>query len=795
MITKYILMAGTNIRKNKSASITLIIMFIISALLLNAGLLVALNYGRFFQDLKEELNPADAYYFFPDAIYTDEVNDYMDTREHVISAQRHEALYLNAQIDSKSAEKSYQVMFSRMREAREISKWKYVGEYLPPDDMSVYVPDIFKSVNGFKLNDLLTLEYEDKHTGEKRALVFTVKGYIEDIFFSTSDTGFLNFYVTDNVYESVGEILQNANYKGHVVFTDLDELKSVSIIESDLRELLKLKTSSLTAGDPSQMLVTVDIELVELARCMMASIVSVMMVVFALIIVAVCILVVRFRISNSIEDDMMKLGSLKSVGYTSGQLIRSIILQYGIIAAIGSIIGIAASYPVLPAVSLVFEQQSGLKWEQGFDGLISFGALAVMLAAVILVSVIAARKVTALSPINALRGETASKRSKKNRVRLENAKGSASFVLAIKHAAQNMKQSATIAVIVAAVTFTGTFGVIMLYNTSVDTEAFQKVPGYEICNAIAVLNPAVDTSGAVTEIRNMADVKKAQFFDEVKVGIEGLEVTTFVMEDYSEKETIHTYDGRYPEAAFEIALAGVLAERIGKKVGDAVTVSVGSVNNTFKVVGLSNGSSMGGQSMSMRTDDYLSLNPAFKPQSLFVYLDDGADTAGFIERLKETFSKDVLMGVSNFDELMAEGMASYQNIVSILGVVMFIITLIVVALVLYFVIGASVIRRKREFGIEKALGYTTPQLMNQLAVCFTIPIILGAAAGALACALYINPIMSIPMKFMGIMKAGFVVNSVWVIVFGAATIVFAYVISLLAAYRIRKISAYALVTE
>ena len=76
--------------------------------------------------------------------------------------------------------------------------------------------------------------------------------------------------------------------------------------------------------------------------------------------------------------------------------------------------GIALSYPLLPAVSAVFEQQSGLKWEQGFDAGLSFAALFAVLLIILLVVMLAARRVKKLSPISALRGETTARRFKHN---------------------------------------------------------------------------------------------------------------------------------------------------------------------------------------------------------------------------------------------------------------------------------------------------------------------------------------------------------------------------------------------
>ena len=770
-------------------------MFVIAALLFNSGLLVVVNYGSFFNNLKDELKPSSVYFAIPDKIYTDEVKTYIDENEHVEQTQTNDVVVLDANILSKGEDKSFPIMFSNMDEKREISKWKFVGEHLSAEDMSVYVPDIFKAVSGYQLNDKIKINYTDQETKEVKAITFTVKGYTEDIYFSSTDTGYISFYLPEETYQKVKSILNKPEYLTHLVFVNLDDVKNVTAIESGIREILNLNSASLMAADPSTMLVVIDLELIQLARCMMATMISAMMVMFALIIVIVCLLVVRFRIVNSIEEDIMKIGSLKSIGYTSRQIILSVILQFSLIASLGSLIGIALSYPALPAVSAVFEQQSGLKWEQGFDGGISGATFIILLLIIILVAFLAAHRISKLSPIHALRGETTARKYNRNYLPLEKANSNLPLALAFKSVLQSMKQNVMIIVILIAVTFSGVFGVIMYYNTTVDTKAFAEVPGMEICNAIAVLNPEMDQTETVKAIESMDNVWKVQYLEEVKVKVDGSEVAAYVMDDYNRKETKLVYEGRYPENTNEITLAGILAERLNKTIGDTVTVSYGENEEQFKVVGLSNGSQMGGLNTSILSKDYVRLNPSFKHQALYIYLDKGTDATKFVVELESKFDKSILLTAIDFDKEMAEGMAAYQNVVAAMGLAMLVITLLVVTLVLYFVISSSVIRKKRELGIQKAIGFTTYQLMNQLSISFTIPIIIGVVIGTLLGAFYTNPMMSISMKSMGVMKAGFIVNPYWVIIFGVATIVFSYLLSMLITWRIRKISAYALVTE
>ena len=794
-VKKLWMLAMANIRKTKSSSTTLVIMFLIAALLLNAGLLVVINYGSYFSNIKEELKSSDAYFALPDKIYKDEVKTYIDKNEHVKQTQTLEGLVLESKILSKGEEKTFPIMFTNMDEKRDISKWKYVGEHLQAEDMSVYVPDIFKAVSGYQLNDKIVLKYTEEETKKEKSITFTVKGYTEDVYFSSTDTGYISFYLPKDAYQKVKGILNKPEYLTHVVFTNVDDVKNVPSIENGIRDLLNLNSASLMAADPSTMLVTIDVELIEMARCMMATMVSAMMVLFATIIVIVCLLVVRFRIVNSIEEDIMKIGSLKSVGYTSKQIILSVILQFSLIAGIGSLLGIALSYPVLPAVSSVFEQQSGLKWEQGFDAGISGIALLILLLIVIFIAFIAARHISKLSLIHALRGETTARKYKRNHLQLEKANRNLPIALALKSVLQGMKQNVMIIVILIAVTFSGVFGVIMYYNTTIDTKAFAEVPGMEICNAIAVLNPEKDQTEAVKSIKNMDDVRKVQYLDEVKIKVDGMEVAAYVMDNYDKKETKLVYEGRYPKNKNEITLAGILAGRLDKTIGDTVNVGFGGNKEQFKVVGLSNGSQMGGLNTSILAKDYRRINSNYKHQSLYIYLDKGTDAEKFVKKLENKFDKSMLLTAVNFDKGMAEGMASYQKIVAAMGLAMLVITLLVVTLVLYFVISSSVIRKKRELGIQKAIGFTTYQLMNQLSISFTIPITIGAVIGTLLGAFYTNPMMSLSMKSMGVMKAGFIVDPYWIVAFGVVTVVFSYLLSMLITWRIRKISAYALVTE
>jgi len=357
-----------------------------------------------------------------------------------------------------------------------------------------------------------------------------------------------------------------------------------------------------------------------------------------------------------------------------------------------------------------------------------------------------------------------------------------------------MKQSIMITIILVAVAFSGTFAIVMFYNTSIDTTAFAQTPGTELSNAIAVLKKDTDNSLQVKDIKNMSGVRKVQFIDSTMVKIEKNEVSVYVMEDYSKKETNTVYQGRYPLHSNEIAIAGQLAIMMKKTIGDNITLKVGDIETQFLITGLSQGASMGGLNAAIRSDGMLKLNPDFKPQNLQIYLNKNVNSGKFVTTINN-LNSDRILSVIDMDKEMKNSMGVYVSIVSKVGISILVVTLVVVILVLYFVINSSIIRRKRELGIQKAIGFTTLQLMNQLSIGFLPPITLGVCIGSIIGIMQTNALMSLAERIMGIMKAGFIITPGWIALFGAAIVIVSYVTSMLITFSIRKISAYSLVTE
>lgn len=787
-VNKILMLTVSNIKKTIGHTISLFIMFLIAALLLNSGLLISINFNKFFNDTCNELNTSNIYYTMPSRIYDDELRQYIRDHENLISMQEEYSIWADVKVKYNDEERGLTLLMNDASFNRDLSKWKFVGEHLPveSDEMSIYLPSIFRESGNYNLNDNFLIHLP----ANNKKLDFTIKGFVEDIYFSSMETRALGIYLPHDTFVMVSDLL-GESHDAVLIYANLKEINKD--IEIGIKELTGLEATTYSSN-LSNLLLSFDIEIIETSRVLMAFIMAVMVIAFAFIIVAVCLIVVRFRISNSIEEDMAKIGSLKAIGYTSRQIILSIVLQFVLIALTASILGIILSYMTTPIISDVFAQQSGIKWIQGFDLYISTMSLGLIIIIVMLIAYISSRKIKRLNPIVALRGGIITHNFKKNHLPLEHSRGNISFFLAIKNLLQNKKQGIMITIIMFAVSFTGVFAVVMFYNTTVDTKAFNETPGIELSNVVLSLKTDTDHDRIKEEVINMEGVRKAQYIDDVMVVVNKYEVRAFVMEDYGAKETDTIYEGRYPKHANEIAIAGHLAKMLNKDIGDSISVEYSGVKEDYLITGFTQGTFMGGINASIRRDGFIKINPNYKEQSLQIYLDKDYD-AGILSKKLEGLYKEEKLAITDMDYEIGVGAGVYTDIVSKVGITILVVTIAVVILVLYFVINSSIIRRKRELGIQKAIGYTTYQLMNQISMGLLPSTIIGVVIGCLVSATKSNAIMSLVQRGMGIMKANYVVVPLWIIEFAILLIVVSYITSILLTYRVRKISAYALITE
>jgi putative ABC transport system permease protein len=415
---------------------------------------------------------------------------------------------------------------------------------------------------------------------------------------------------------------------------------------------------------------------------------------------------------------------------------------------------------------------------------------------VLLITYLSAKSIKKLHPLAALRQGFSSHSFKRNNLPLAKSRGSLSRVLAFKSALQNKGQMIMIFIIIFAVSFAAAVGVAGYDNIGLHPEGFVNAIIGEVCDAAFVVKYSEDSPRVMANIKSKSETRKAFYFDQAIVLIDELEIANIIIDDLSLLEGSMLYDGRYPKHDNEIAIGGKYSGYSGKNIGDTISVTVGDKTMDYFVVGLVQATNQMGLITMMTADGMERLNPDFGHNMIYVYLHESSnDTiADFIKEIEKE-SGGVLDASINQYEFTGAQLGMYGVIFAMVAAVIMVVTVFVIILVLYLVLKTVIIRRKRMLGVQKALGFTTLQLMNQLSLNYIPVIALAVVVGGFVGALGFSPIFGALVRSMGIMNVSMPAPVIMTITICVGMLIVAYIFSMLISWRIRKISVYELVSE
>jgi len=346
-----------------------------------------------------------------------------------------------------------------------------------------------------------------------------------------------------------------------------------------------------------------------------------------------------------------------------------------------------------------------------------------------------------------------------------------------------------LSIIVSGLTFSAVSVLTMHYNTNVNTDAFIHAIVGNVPDVSVWLHDADDAPAFRQNMIENPDVYSVFGWESLFLQVNEASINMSIVEDFAYFTGPSLISGRYPLLDSEIVLDVVTLSEIGKSVGDWVTVRIGGSEYKYIIAGSIQVA--GGFVGMIRVDGIRRLQQDFDFVQFGLYLTDSADIHNFMEALRNNINALAFSAQETIDDQMA----TIANLFSALGIAITIVVAAVVVLVLYLISKTIIVRRKRELGLQKALGFTTFQLMNQIALSLTPTIIFGIVIGATGGYIGFNQVFLIILSQLGIAQVDLPVPLSWIAIVSVALILLAYAVSMAIAWRIRKISAYALVSS
>ena len=770
---KNYLLARSNLQKAKGQTAALVVLMFLAALMLNLWLMLSLDYRQNFDRCHDRLHAEHVTLavdgdgdelagFLEDTLKEDErtADYFLDSVMHMVGTFEYKGGKINSEFIFMEKEAAL---------SRPVGKCEIVedGGYTS----GVYMPVLYQS-------DEIAIGRTIELSIGNQKMSYTVCGFFNSVMAGSHNCGMCGILLTKDCYRE----LQDSGYAPESALCSIrldDKTES-----EDYDAMLKEAVSS---RYPAARTVSNTYEMVSRSRYISQMICSGIMSAMAFLILLIALVVIASNIINYIQENMKNLGALKAVGYTSRQLVNSLLMQFTGISLMAALIGASLSYALFPSINVMMISQTGIPYKVRFLPGPFVLTLAVLGGAVSVVVWLASRRIRRVEPIVALRQGIQTHTFKRNHVPLEETGVPLNLALALKTTFSGMKHNVTICITMLVLSLVAVFSGVMIENMIADMTPFlNMIVGETADSAINVAAEAEEDF--FSAMQGDSRVEKVYLYNSVQMLHTGGDVLMVTMTDDFAKVNNQNVivEGRFPKYDNEMAIAAKYAAEKKLNVGDEIRLTADGKEDGYLISGFVQITNNLGKDCLLTRKGYERLGE-LQNATYYLNLSDGADVEAFNAEIEDRY-KDKVNAAINIDATISGSASVYVLLMKMIVFAVLVLSVLVITFVLYLLVRTIVGNKKQEYGILKALGFTTRQLIWQTALSFMPAVTISTIVGVTVCSFIINPLVALFLKDLGIVKCTFRVPVEYNILAGAGMILASFGIACVLSMRIKKIT-------
>ena len=779
----------SNIRKDRTVLIAFLFIIILSSMLLHIGLFVN-RYDALYDEKKEGAGIGDAeiYAFGTE----DAVRSVMDGLEDVSSYRLSHIIRsdeLTVASGDRNLDENRDDTVLHSVEDIHVSHCTFVERDDSFAGPRVYLNLYFATSNGLRMGDHITLSSDALKETE-----YIVAGIYEDCQQGNA-YAWCSFAMDETSFQEQWKAAEEAAANGTAFIRQQEVIPSFKDGVTD-DDGLKSVLGSLEESGISTYGFT--LALAKTGYVSVTNILAAFMTVFSLIAMLVCLVMIIFTINNNIDRDVRNIGALRAVGHTNSQIRTAMLLEYLAVGAVGAGVGIGLAYVLMPVIDRsLLRSVTGMFWENRVYPCMSSLVLGGVLLAMALVVFLSTRRLKNLHPATALRFGLQSNSFKKNHLPLATTRGRLNPLLAAKSMLQSMGQNLIVLGIVTVVSFMTIFSAILFYNTRIDISRFQTLVSGDVADGIIMLNTGDEEEvyRLRDQIAELPGVSQAYCYGWHNISVDGRATYTFYT-DRPEYLECGVYEGQMFREANEAVIGRLLAEKLNVKIGDEIEVECAGTTARFIVTGFQQSVVNLGERVFLSTEGLRRLGVTPQFSAVRIRLTDAGDAAvdEALAQAKNLLG-DVCTGVDNVYRYQR----STDNLTMFAALMLILLLILVNVAIIYLVIKLLLktifIRREKEFGIKKAVGFTSRQLRVQLALSLFPVSLIAAGVGAVLGFFLVNPLISVVLGGFGVASADFLIYPSLIVLTMVLVVILIFGMTYLMSGRMKRVSAYDLIQE
>ncbi len=650
-----------------------------------------------------------------------------------------------------------------------------------PEKGHIYATGGFLKKNNLKPGDKINF----KMSGVELTLI--VDGPLKDALLGSDFMGNTRFIMNPADMETLLENETINRYsRGQICYIDSDDIKAVEAATSKLTVNPMFNKSS---------------AIIKTAY-VMDMVVAFITLILSLCLIIVAFVVLKFTITFTITEEYREIGVMKAIGIGNFKIRCLYLIKYLMIALAGALIGFALSFPF-----------GGLLIKSVSDNMVLGNAMGILpnvlgfvivVVSILFFAYISTGKVKKATPVDAIRsGQTGERYKKKSTLRLSAGKSKVPVFMAANDILSSPKRYTTIMIAFAVCTLF----VLVLVNTVstmksealITTFAARSDLYYGSTNELMSFMKEDGDQALSDYIKDTEDKLKdlgipghvfidIQYAYPVYAG--GKEYSINLQQGKNTKASMYDYmQGTAPQNKNEIAITPQIAEKLGVKIGDTITIDFSTEKLECMVVAYFQTMNQLGEIIRIHEDAPTNMTSASSLFDFQIEFDDHPSTKVAASRKdiisKELGAKDIFTAIEYQIDCL-----SVVPTMELVQYLLLAITLVVVVLVTILMERSFISDERNEIAILKAIGFRSSKVILwqvcRFGLVALMAVILAGLLSIPMTKLCISPIFGM----MGAGRVAFVINPLKVfIIYPAIVLALTIAIAFLTALYTRHIKS------
>lgn len=651
-------------------------------------------------------------------------------------------------------------------------------------DNGVILNQYLRSTGAFRIGDPFILIIGN-HTYE-----FEVMGFSEDgIFASPMNLSVQRLFMKEEFFE---KILQDSKEYMPTYYDykmKLDDGLSGDLFEKDLLNKISSRIPEIT----NYSFCSVSWDDLKHGVMIMPSIAMAIILAFAILLMLIAISIIYYNIRNFMDENLPNIGILKASGYTSRELLFSLLTEILLVSLVGIVAGLILGVLLAPALGSLLSAIMGILWRIGFVPVAGIITSLIVLMMILCITLFLGRRYKTIFVLDALRGGVTTHNFKRNFFPLETSGLPLLGSLGLKDIFHEKRKNICVTIIVIFLTFASCSGIYIYQAFGANPNNLLLLSGIELTD---VMVSTSETKFAEFDVTTIEGVKDAFYHNSMDLTIELDGKTSTLDCDLwdapSKLKNEMLIEGRLPEKQNEIVISTLIKQELDAKIGDIVYVSENGTQYDYMIVGIDQKINHFGRKAMMTFEAANRFKPELVPAGIYIDLEDGYTFSSTRDAIQEAFPNGNLGEGSQYVTSFFTGV---QSVMFFLCLLFLFMTLLIVFLVLIMLGKSRIIQKRQELGIRKALGFTTGQLIRQNIIS-TIPVVfVGGIIGMLISFFLINPLIALCLHSFGIGSCSFDVQPLLYLLVVIGITLESLLVTLISSSRIRNIEPIRMIRE